>query len=760
MGKIPEEFLKSLSSRMEEGEKVLFYASADRDDSGFCDICLAFTGKSLWMAVGPKVDKKVFRGFVNRLHLPEIPESHDYEKYTYSVVSNSEVERLEVINLVSGGQLTRVSGGQSFAMCSFTNAKAKDVGTFVMLFNRMKENGELTEEDLADSGKNEFCPKCGMLYPDPNHPVCPRCLKKGAVMMRVLKMAAPYKWMMIAVYALTIGAALLSLLIPTVEGEILYDETLTPGGKFYGQIVFIVLLIVLCRFLLLAMNVASNMVNVSFSAKLVYRLKTTVFKAMQRLSLSFFMNKQTGTLMTRINSDASGVHYFLVDGLTYIVTNVVIVIGATVIMLIKDWQLMLLCYIPILVIVFYLKKKFKVLGKFNWRRFLRRSTLNSAISDSVRGTRVIKAFGREKNEVERFGKINSNFRDIETAFNKQISTIFPINALVINAGGIIIWAFGGAQILGGVIQFGTLMTFINYINMIYGPMASLSDFVNWWANCMTSAQRIFEIVDAPTDVVEPETPKDKDVMQGNISLKNVSFGYDINKYVLRHITLDMKAGSMVGIVGHSGAGKSTLVNLISRFYDVNEGSIEIDGINVKDYSFEYLRKNIGIVSQDVYVFMGSVAENIAYAKPGCSREEILNAAKIANAHDFIEKLPDGYDTVIGPGGHDLSGGEKQRLSIARAVLHNPRILILDEATASLDTETERMIQEGLEALIDGRTTIAIAHRLSTLRNADYIVVVDNGEIVEQGKHMELLQSKGEYFRQVQKQTEALKVAGV
>ena len=764
MVRIPDDVTRILAPRLDEDEPILLCASADRDsDAGFRDILLAVTAKRLCVLTGGKVDKKSFRGFVNRAHLSAIDEPRDLSRYEYEEYPLEDVESLEVINLVSGGELTALRNGEPYALCAFTNAKSKEIGRFVMLFNRLKNKGELTEEDYKSTQKQETCPKCGMIYPDPSHPVCPNCSKKGATMMRILKLAMPYKWMMISVYLLTIAGAGLSLFLPYLNGVKLYDGALTEGSEMEGKLGLVILMILGSMVVQLAVRVSANIINVNFSARLIYNIKTTAFRAMQKLSLSFFMDKQTGTLMTRINGDASGMHYFLVDGLSYIVSNVIIVVGATIVMLILDWKLMLLCYIPVLIIVFYLRRKFTILRKMNWRRFRRRSSLNSVISDTVKGTRVVKAFGREEAEVDRFGRINGNFRNIETSFNKQLSTLIPINSLIINMGSIIVWAFGGAQILGyfgGGLTYGTLMTFIFYINMIYGPIQSLPDMVNWWSDCMTSAQRIFEIVDSPVDVAEPEHPVVRDKMKGDISVKDISFGYDINKYVLKHISFDIQAGTMVGIVGHSGAGKSTLVNLISRFYDVNDGAIEIDGVNVKDYSFHYLRGNIGIVSQDIYVFNGSVADNIAYAKPGCTFDEVVRAAKIANAHDFIQKLPDGYDTVVGQGGVDLSGGEKQRLSIARAILHDPKILILDEATASLDTETERLIQEGLESLIVGRTTIAIAHRLSTLRNADYIVVIDNGEVVEQGKHMELLASKGEYFRQVQKQTEALKVTGL
>ena len=755
MTRIPEGLSEALKPHLDENEPILLCASADRDGfTSFCDIVLAATPRRLCLLKGNVTREKTFRGFVDH-GKKKTETTRDFASYEYSEYPLDTIENLEVINLVSGGELTATKNGASHALCAFTNARSKEIGRFVMLFNRLKNKGELTEEDYKSTEKQETCPKCGMIYPDPTHPVCPNCSKKSTTMLRILKLAMPYKWQMIAVYLLTIGGAGLSLLLPYLKGKTLYDGALTQGSAMEGKIGLVLLLVIGAMIVQLAMRVLANIINVNFSARLIYNIKTTAFRAMQKLSLSFFMDKQTGTLMTRINGDASGMHYFLVDGLSYIVSNVFVVVGATVMMLILDWKLMLLCYIPVMIIVFYLRRKFNILRKMNWRRFRRRSSLNSVISDTVKGTRVVKAFGREEAEIDRFGTINSNFRGIETAFNKQLSTLIPINSLIINAGGILVWAFGGAQILGyfgGGITYGTLMTFINCINMIYGPVQSLPDMVNWWSDCMTCAQRIFEIVDSPVDVPEPEHPVLRDTMKGDVSVRDMSFGYDINKYVLKHINFDIEAGTMVGIVGHSGAGKSTLVNLISRFYDVNDGVIEIDGVNVKDYPSDFLRKNIGIVSQEIFVFNGSVADNIAYAKPGCTRDEVVHAAKVANAHDFIQKLPDGYDTVIGQGGVDLSGGEKQRLSIARAILHDPKILILDEATANIDTQTELIIQKALSTLLRGRTSFIIAHRLSTIRNADRIMFISDQSIVESGTHEELLRAGGRYYELVQNQS--------
>jgi ATP-binding cassette subfamily B protein len=288
----------------------------------------------------------------------------------------------------------------------------------------------------------------------------------------------------------------------------------------------------------------------------------------------------------------------------------------------------------------------------------------------------------------------------------------------------------------------------------------MTQITNWWSDCMNSASRIFEIMDTVPEVEEKLDAVRMANMKGNVSLHGVSFSYEQNNTVLQDINFEVKAGEMIGVVGHSGAGKSTLTNIITRLYDVKEGSIAIDGVNVKDINMKDLHSQIGIVLQDTFLFMGTIAENIGYARQDATLEDIINAAKVANAHEFIMKLPDGYDTIIGSRGQNLSGGEKQRIAIARAILLNPRILILDEATASLDTETERLIQEALERLIKGRTTFAIAHRLSTLRNADRLVVIEKGKLEEIGTHEELVKKKGIYFNLIQKQREALKLQGV
>ncbi|KAI4453185.1 atp-dependent permease mdl1 mitochondrial [Holotrichia oblita] len=304
---------------------------------------------------------------------------------------------------------------------------------------------------------------------------------------------------------------------------------------------------------------------------------------------------------------------------------------------------------------------------------------------------------------------------------------------------------GGMMVINGEISFGNFMTFLAYLSMLYGPLEFMSWVSNWWARCVDAAQRVFEIIDSKADIQEPENPVRLDELKGNIEVNDVWFEYDPATPVLKGLSMSVEAGSMLGIVGKTGAGKSTLANLIARLYDVNEGSIIVDGVNVKQLPLTQLRKNIGIVSQDIYLFIGSIADNIRYAKPEASIEDVIRAAKAASAHDFIINLPDGYETKVGAGGQDLSGGEKQRLSIARTIIQNPKILILDEATAAMDTETEGKIQHSLSQLQSGRTTIAIAHRLSTLRDADKLAVINDGKVVETGTHDELMVKKGGIF---------------
>jgi len=342
--------------------------------------------------------------------------------------------------------------------------------------------------------------------------------------------------------------------------------------------------------------------------------------------------------------------------------------------------------------------------------------------------------------------------------DQNIATIFPLLGFLMSAGSFVVWYIGGASVVHGGMTLGTFNMFLFFLGQLYGPLQQMTRIADWLSRAMTAAERVFEVVDAEADVVDAPDAKPLPRIEGAVTFDNVSFGYDKVRRVLDSVSLDVKPGEMIGLVGHSGAGKTTVINLIARFYDPTEGRVLIDGMDMRSVKLNDLRGQLGIVLQEPFLFPGTVASNIAYAKPDASPEEILRAAKAANAHDFIMRFPDGYDTQVGERGVRLSGGERQRLSIARAILHDPRILILDEATASVDTETEHQIQEAINRLISGRTTFAIAHRLSTLRNADRLVVMDKGKVAEIGTHEELMEKEGGIFRRlVEMQTEVNKL---
>ena len=538
-----------------------------------------------------------------------------------------------------------------------------------------------------------------------------------------------------------------------------------PSRSNTGNFVLALLLLVLSSGLVMILQQIVGVIqgrnNASLVPGVVAQIKGTVFEALQKLSIGFFTRRQTGSLMQRVNGDANEVMGFFIDGLPYLLYNVFTFLFAFIIMFGMDWRLALVSFF-MLPPMFYVS--YRLLPRL-WHAYGRRSrtvrTLYSVLNDGISGARVVKAFGQEEYENRRFEKVNDRVRNSEIQIVSYGNRFEITYSLAREIPNLLVFCIGAIFILQvpGAFTYGKLITFMNYLGMMQGPMQFFSHIFRWWSGSMNAAQRIFEIIDAKPDVVEKENPEYLDI-KGDIVLKDVCFGYEPNKSVLKNIGFSVKAGEMLGIVGKSGAGKSTLVNLISRLYDVESGEITLDGVNIKDIAFSSLRGAVAMVSQETYIFMGTIAENIAYAKPDASRMEIVRAAMAANAHQFICRLPDGYDTIIGSGGRELSGGERQRLSIARAILANPRILVLDEATASVDTETERAIQESLEKLIKGRTTISIAHRLSTLRDADYLIVLDRGELVESGTHSELVAKRGEYYKLLQLQSKALAMRGV
>jgi ATP-binding cassette subfamily B protein len=487
-------------------------------------------------------------------------------------------------------------------------------------------------------------------------------------------------------------------------------------------------------------------------------LRARTYSHLQRLSLEFFGGKRTGDLMARVGNDTERICNFLSINLVDFAADMLLILMTATILLTIDPLLALvtLCPFPFIVWLTY-RVRGGLLRGFR-RAGVAWSEMTSVLADTIPGIRVVKAFAQEGREIERFEASNRRVLHANDRVNVLWAFFGPTVTLLTTCGLLVVWAFAAWQVFHSAITVGVLTAFLAYIARFYTRIESLIRMVSATQRAAASAQRIFEILDRVPSVPEPVRPVRPGRLRGQVELRGVRFKYG-SREVLHGLDLEIAPGEMIGLVGPSGAGKSTLINLVCRFYDVAAGAILVDGVDVRSFPVEEYRKNIGIVLQDPFLFYGTVAENIAYGRPGASREEIVAAARAARAHEFILRLPDGYDSLVGERGQSLSGGERQRISIARALLIDPRILILDEATSSVDTETEREIQAALENLIRGRTTIAIAHRLSTLRRADRLVVLERGLIAEIGNHHELLKLPGSYARLHRAQLEVAGLTG-
>lgn len=655
----------------------------------------------------------------------------------------SEIADIYAENYVSSGALIVRSGEDEFPIAYFSLSVSAQIEWFITVVRKLLA-GEIPDtESFAAGDSADFS-----------------YINNGRkkLFFRVLSYVPRYKKHLAAMITIIVLATLINLIPPYLTGRVLYDHVLNPEGRFAGQILPLVAVLVLISLAGVLLGILQGRIGAEMSGNIIYDIKTEVFTAMQKLGMSFFSSKRTGNLLNRINSDALDIQYFLNDGLPNFIINAATICAIGLFLFIVNPLLSVAVLIPVPVIALIIKKSARVFKKLKWHSWRRSSSMNSVINDTLMGVRVVKAFGKEEREVERFGEASKLLCENKIREGVAAAKVFPLLSWIMSLGGLVVWALGGGQVIRGELTFGELMSFVGYLSLLYAPVNFMVKTFDWWTNCMNSAQRIFEVIDRKTDVPEAQNPIEIEHMEGSVELKNVTFSYEPNRTVLKNVSFSVKKGEMIGLVGHSGAGKSTITNIITRLYDVNDGEVLIDGVNVKDISFNSMRSNIGMVLQDTFLFSGSIAENIAYGRPNATLEEIADAAKKAYAHEFIVSLPDGYDTQIGKGGADLSGGEKQRISIARAILMNPAILIFDEATSSLDTKTEQQIQQAMELLIKGRTTIAIAHRFSTLKNADRLIVVENGCIVESGTHEELFNKPdGVYSSMAHMQLDALNV---
>ena len=744
---IPEYMVSAFAAQGIDTTKLIYGVHTDSADiSDNADVYIAVSKDDIYVLYG---EEKVVKTTGARRIVAV------YEARDFVVRSLKELGELSCERLLSTGRLWSEKDDSSEKLLVFSIGFLSDMERLIKVIKNSKEGVPALQDISVD--EELFCPKCSNRYPEPERKLCPKCMDKVSITRRLLGFFVDYKNKVAVIFITMLAGSVFSMVTPLVSTKFFFDEVLAEDGGYYGAVLVAVLLMLLVRAVNVGLNILYSYVLAKTVPWIVQDLKLKIFEAMQRLSVGFYTSKRTGSLMNRVNRDANNIYWFFVDGVPFIIVNVFTFTGIIILMSLLNFKLALICIAVLPVALIMFKVLLGVFQYFHHKNWVYNSQLNSMVSDSVNGQRVIKAFAREDEEAQRFAEVGSKQALVDTkAFNVGY-TAFPLIYLFMFLGQVIVTAIGGNMVLKGEITLGTLLTFIAYLSMLYGPLEFMSWVSNWWARCVDSAQRVFEIIDAKPDVAEPEDPVILDQIRGNIELKDVKFEYDPATPVLKNLNLSVKAGSMLGIVGKTGAGKSTMANLIARLYDVTEGSVTIDGVNVKQLSLSQLRSSIGIVSQDIYLFIGSIADNIKYAKPDAGIEDIIRAAKAASAHEFIMALPDAYETRVGAGGQDLSGGEKQRLSIARTVLQDPDILILDEATAAMDTETEANIQKALFELQKGRTTIAIAHRLSTLRDADSLAVISDGKVVESGTHKELMQKKGEYHKLYTIQLEGLKV---
>ncbi len=663
--------------------------------------------------------------------------------------------------------------GASTLLCRFISGR--NLPRYSVLQSACDELASGKVRMVSSNEPERFCPKCGRPFVV-HTKICPFCQSKKEIYKKLWSMTYGLRLMMLFPLLAAIFSVIIRFVLPAVQKMainfyIYPQDGLSPSGfinmlrAWTGDAMFQFIIIVICIVLLDLAHRAVSVVQSRLAAisgnRFTRMLRALLFEKIQMLSMSSIQNKSTGDLMGRINNDVAVVQNFITNLLPTYFAQAFSFVMALILLIWISPMMCLFIFIPLPFAIFFITKFWAHMQKRNVRAWILDQRTNRGLQDVLNGIRVVKAYGNEESAIEEFETNTANQSRQEESNAKLFDTLFPILGFVVHIGNYLILMFGNVWLYQGAIDLGSLNQFNSYAGIVYEPLMQITAIPRNISAFITSLSKILEILEEEPEVSDIALPLDIRI-EGDVEVKHVTFGYDSYNPVLKDINVSIRQGEMIGVVGHSGCGKTTLINLIMRLYDVTEGEITIDDVNIKDISQNALRSQIGVVLQETHLFSGSIRDNIRYAKPLATNEEIIEAARMANAHDFIMSLPEGYNTIVGEKGYSLSGGERQRIAIARALIHDPRILILDEATAALDTETEKLIQDAITKVTKGRTTFAIAHRLSTLRNANKLLVLDHGRLAEFGTHAELLEQKGIYYKLVMAQHRATlaKQAGV
>ncbi|MBE6565223.1 MAG: ABC transporter ATP-binding protein [Ruminococcaceae bacterium] len=641
--------------------------------------------------------------------------------------------------------------GVSTMICRFISGK--NLSRYMVICKACDLLAEGNDLLVEDSTRERFCPKCGQPFIRHTN-ICPNCFDRKAVYKKLWGLTRGLRLMMsfpvlVALFGLIMRFAVPYIQAIAINGYINPASGIDRSGEM-GTYLLIVLSIISLDVLYRALGIVRSRLSAVSGNRFAMMLRSLLYEKIESLSLSSIQRKSTGDLMGRVNHDTQIVQNFIVGQLPDLCAQAFSFVVALILMLVIDWRICLFVFVPIPFVVFLVYKFWKHIDRRNRKAWILRTRASHLLQDILNGIRVVKCFGQEEKEIRRFSESSEKQADQEVSNALIFDTIFPLLGFLLRLGSYFILLYGNYKVFHGTMELGTLHQISTYANIMYEPLLFITFIPRNISNFMTSLSKVLEILEENVEITDIGLPIDIKI-EGDIRVKDIVFGYDSYNPVLQKVSVDIHQGEMVGIVGLSGSGKTTLINLIMRLYDVNEGEITIDGVNIKDISQEALRSQMGVVLQETFLFSGTIRDNIRYSKPDASDEEVIETARVANAHDFIMNLPEGYNTIVGEKGYSLSGGERQRIAIARAIIHNPRILILDEATAALDTETEKLIQDAINKLVKNRTTLVIAHRLSTLRNADKLLVLDDGHVAEFGTHEELLEKQGIYYKLVMAQ---------